>query len=180
MDQSMNKCRLFVMTKGMVLGCHCQSESEEIGRIILEAINHAREYGAAQILIDVVEPSAPDIKQLSNDIDIDLPSFIDMICLPNERFGLEVVSKKYNGEGCDETACKSYIFIRHEFGDFPILGLTVGEEPLSIKKAVSLIEPDLIRKALKKTEGNRTAAAKLLELSHRALLYKIREYKIGD
>ena len=35
---------------------------------------------------------------------------------------------------------------------------------------------ELIRRALEKTGGNRTRAAELLEISHRALLYKIKEY----
>jgi two-component system response regulator AtoC len=47
---------------------------------------------------------------------------------------------------------------------------------LSIKKATAVIEESLIRKALDKTRGNRTAAARLLEISHRALLYKIKDY----
>jgi two-component system response regulator AtoC len=50
------------------------------------------------------------------------------------------------------------------------------EEILSIKKAETAIEQDLIRKALHKTGGNRTQAAKILEISHRSLLYKIKEY----
>ncbi|MFT6397227.1 MAG: two-component system response regulator AtoC [Bradymonadia bacterium] len=49
-------------------------------------------------------------------------------------------------------------------------------EELSIKKATRAIEVLLIRRALEHTGGNRTAAAKHLELSHRALLYKIKEY----
>jgi two-component system response regulator AtoC len=36
----------------------------------------------------------------------------------------------------------------------------------------------LIRRALEKTKGNRTRAAELLEISHRALLYKIKDYSI--
>ena len=39
---------------------------------------------------------------------------------------------------------------------------------------------ELIRKALRETRGNRTNAAKILEISHRALLYKIKEYEIDD
>jgi two-component system response regulator AtoC len=49
-------------------------------------------------------------------------------------------------------------------------------DELSIKKMTEAVERILIRRALEKTEGNRTSAAKLLELSHRALLYKIKEY----
>jgi two-component system response regulator AtoC len=46
----------------------------------------------------------------------------------------------------------------------------------SIKKMMVIMEQELIKKALDKTGGNRTWAAKLLEISHRALLYKIKRY----
>jgi two-component system response regulator AtoC len=51
-------------------------------------------------------------------------------------------------------------------------------ENLSIKKAEDAMERDLIRKALIKTGGNRTQAAKILEISHRSLLYKMKEFGI--
>ena len=54
--------------------------------------------------------------------------------------------------------------------------LTTGE--LSIKKTSRIIEEILIRRALTKTKGNRTRAAEVLEISHRALLYKIKDYAI--
>ncbi|WP_438029409.1 sigma-54-dependent transcriptional regulator [Sorangium sp. So ce233] len=54
--------------------------------------------------------------------------------------------------------------------------LTSGE--LSIKKTSRVIEEILIRRALQKTKGNRTKAAEVLEISHRALLYKIKDYRI--
>ncbi|SRR5581483_7060432 len=47
---------------------------------------------------------------------------------------------------------------------------------LSVKRAQRALEAELIRRALERTQGNRTKAAELLELSPRALLYKIREY----
>ena len=56
--------------------------------------------------------------------------------------------------------------------------LASGE--LSIKKTVAAIEEILIRRALAKTKGNRTRAAEILEISHRALLYKIKDYEILD
>jgi two-component system, NtrC family, response regulator AtoC len=49
-------------------------------------------------------------------------------------------------------------------------------DDLSVKRAQRVLEADLIRRALERTQGNRTRAAELLELSPRALLYKIREY----
>jgi len=56
----------------------------------------------------------------------------------------------------------------------------VAEEEYSIKKASRILETNLIKKALKKTKGNHTHAARLLEISHRALLYKIKEYGIEE
>jgi two-component system response regulator AtoC len=56
--------------------------------------------------------------------------------------------------------------------------LASGE--LSIKKTTRVIEEVLIRRALQKTKGNRTRAAGVLEISHRALLYKIKEYGVTD
>ena len=47
---------------------------------------------------------------------------------------------------------------------------------LSIKKAEEELEKTLIRKALEMTNGNKTKAAHLLEISHRALIYKIKEF----
>ncbi len=54
-----------------------------------------------------------------------------------------------------------------------------GDE-YSIKRASRSMEEDLIRKALKKTSGNRSQAAKILEISHPALLSKIKEYGIDN
>ncbi len=56
--------------------------------------------------------------------------------------------------------------------------LKISKDELSIKKMTRILEEDLIIKALDKSKGNRTMAAKLLEISHRALLYKIKEYKL--
>jgi two-component system response regulator AtoC len=50
------------------------------------------------------------------------------------------------------------------------------EEGLSIKRATKTIERTLIEQALERTGGNRTQAAKLLEISRPILLSKIREY----
>jgi two-component system response regulator AtoC len=78
---------------------------------------------------------------------------------------------------------------RIEFEDLPVEiqnfenkapAPVVSEEEYSIKKASKSLETNLIAKALKKTKGNHTHAARLLEISHRALLYKIREYGIQE
>lgn len=53
---------------------------------------------------------------------------------------------------------------------------TLPEDDLSLKRAIAALEEQHIRAALKQTGGNRTKAAKLLEISLRALHYKIQEY----
>jgi two-component system response regulator AtoC len=57
---------------------------------------------------------------------------------------------------------------------------TLPDEEYSIKRASKSLEINLIKRALKKTKGNHTHAARLLEISHRALLYKIKEYEIVE
>ena len=51
-------------------------------------------------------------------------------------------------------------------------------DDLSIKRQTLMLEKQLIIRALRKTSGNRTRAAKLLDISQRALLYKLKEYEI--
>jgi two-component system response regulator AtoC len=50
---------------------------------------------------------------------------------------------------------------------------------LSLKKAIAELEQDYISKALEVTGGNRTQAAKILEISLRSLIYKIKDYGLG-
>jgi two-component system, NtrC family, response regulator AtoC len=59
-------------------------------------------------------------------------------------------------------------------GADPLLDMLGGD--LSVEKAKKFFEKELIRRALEKTKNNKTQAAELLELSPRALLYKIRDY----
>ena len=56
----------------------------------------------------------------------------------------------------------------------------LASSDLSVKSATARLERRLIARALHKTRGNRAAAARLLELSHRALLYKLREYGLDE
>jgi two-component system, NtrC family, response regulator AtoC len=59
----------------------------------------------------------------------------------------------------------------------PRTGDWAGED-LSIKRRGRALEEHLIRRALSRTSGNRTHAARILEISARALHYKIKEYGI--
>ena len=51
-------------------------------------------------------------------------------------------------------------------------------QDLALKPARKAFEMDWIRRALRVAGGNRTHAARLLEISHRALLYKLKEFGI--
>jgi len=83
-----------------------------------------------------------------------------------EKANLRGLIEDFTGEPCVRP-----ISFRHPPG-------VRGE--LSIKKANRETEARLIREALEKTHGNRTHAARLLDMSHRALIYKLKEYDIGD
>lgn len=61
--------------------------------------------------------------------------------------------------------------------------LEIPDERVSIKQTLAElipeVEKELIRRALRETQNNRTRAARLLEISHRSLLYKLKEYNCG-
>jgi len=70
-------------------------------------------------------------------------------------------------------------FIRHPETAVEGPQETLPADELSIKKQTADLEKRLISRALQVTDGNRTKAADLLDLSYRALLYKIRDYGLG-
>ncbi len=67
--------------------------------------------------------------------------------------------------------------IRHPDPNAPAVAAQIGDD-LSVKRHTASLERRLIQLALEKTGGNRTHAAELLELSPRALRYKIRDYEL--
>jgi two-component system response regulator AtoC len=66
-----------------------------------------------------------------------------------------------------------------DFGSLSAADARAAANGLSIKRGTRALEIGLIRRALEETGGNRTRAAQLLEISHRALLYKLKEYGLG-
>jgi two-component system response regulator AtoC len=147
--------------------------------------------------LNVVEIKVPPLRERTEDIDGLAALFI-------ERYG-----RKYgkNIKGVTEDVLKTLLSYRWpgnvreleniieravilEEGDW-IKSVNIGPEAstgagaphvetFSIKKAESALERELIKRALEQTGGNRTRAAELLEISHRALLYKIKEYGIEE
>ena len=62
----------------------------------------------------------------------------------------------------------------------PVTTAVPDVDDFSVKRQTEALERALIKRALERTNGNRTRAAQLLDLSHRALLYKIRDYELGS
>ena len=63
-------------------------------------------------------------------------------------------------------------------GGGPAALVPVDDSDLSVKRRLAQLEAELIVRALEQTGGNRTHACRLLEMSHRALLYKMKDYGI--
>jgi two-component system response regulator AtoC len=61
--------------------------------------------------------------------------------------------------------------------------LKIPESRISLKEVMQEItqmtEKELILRALQQTENNRTKAAQLLQISHRTLMYKLKEYNLS-
>jgi two-component system response regulator AtoC len=119
-------------------------------RLSRENMSVSRE--ALRVLMDYGWPG--NVRELENTIER------AMVLADNDRIDLENLPDKVRED--------------REHAPQPLLG-----DDLSIKKATRTIERELIRRSLEKTGGNRTRAAELLEISHRALLYKIKEYGLS-
>ena len=68
--------------------------------------------------------------------------------------------------------------VRGPPGSAAVVPETGGD--LSIKRQTAVLEQSLIQRALAQTGGNRTQAARLLDISYKALVYKIRGYGLED
>ncbi len=149
--------------------------------------------------LNVLPISLPTLRERKEDIPLLVDHFIHRF---NERLGMSVagISQEAldilvnfgwrgNVRQLENTIERSMIFVQGdkiEVDDLP--GevrdssdegrLLLDSNELSIKRSSRILERELIKKALHKTNGNRTQAARLLEISHRALLYKIKEYEV--
>jgi two-component system response regulator AtoC len=85
-----------------------------------------------------------------------------------------------DGESVDITTLPTHILAHAGEEVAGNAGFLLDDDNLSIKHHTKTLEVELIRRALTKTEGNRTHAAKILEISHRALLYKLKNYGLSD
>jgi two-component system response regulator AtoC len=153
--------------------------------------------------VNVVRIHLPPLRERAEDVPELVRHFIDRF---NTRLGLRVTGASAaamralidypwpgNVRELENTVERAMVLADHDRIDVAQLpALTTASAPapapltdpslmdLSVKRRTDALERVLIREALARTQGNRTRAARLLDLSHRALLYKIREYGIGD
>ncbi len=143
----------------------------------------------------VVEINLPPLRNRSDDIPPLAEHIIDRIA---EREGIE--TPQLSNQACRQLSDyhwpgnvrelqnfleKAMIFNREAVLELPQLPkaerrcqLDIDGEELSLKVASRRLEENYIRRALTHTDGNRTQAAKALEISLRALMYKLKEYEI--
>jgi two-component system, NtrC family, response regulator AtoC len=149
--------------------------------------------------INVVRIHLPALRERSEDIPELVRHFIDRY---NKRLGLHVSGVSAaamralveypwpgNVRELENVIERAMVLTEGEqlgVEQLPALGPTTRVDTsgspldLSVKRRTEDLERSLIKEALERTRGNRTRAAKLLDLSHRALLYKIRDYGLGD
>ena len=150
--------------------------------------------------LNVIQMTLPPLRDRREDIEMLVQHFVQ---LQNRRLGASIKSvapdvmkifRKYSWPGnirelqnCIERGvvmARADVIERENLPPKLLSGedeleLIFASDELSIKKMTSKLERLLISRALQETGGNRTRASKLLEISHRALLYKIKDYQLG-
>ncbi len=142
----------------------------------------------------VVDINLPPLRERTEDIVILAEHFLTKLCNREGHPLLQLsdTAKKnltdYHWPGnvreLENYLEKALIFSPGEDLELPPLRIrqaAPGEfnpDEYSLKIASQRLEEEYIRKALIKTEGNRTQAAELLEVSLRSLMYKLKDYGI--
>ena len=142
----------------------------------------------------VVDIHLPPLRERQEDIVVLAEHFLNQLCTREGRPLLQIsaAAKKnltaYHWPGnvreLENYLEKALIFSPGDTLELPPLRIrqsAPGEfnpDEYSLKIASRRLEEEYIRKALAKTEGNRTQAAELLEISLRSLMYKLKEYEI--
>jgi two-component system response regulator AtoC len=142
----------------------------------------------------VVDVEIPPLRERPEDIPLLAEYFIAKICsrdnrkvpilLPENSETLKRYPWPGNVRELENYIEKALIFSHGDILDLP--PLRTLERPsgdfdsknFSLKVAMRRLEKEYIRKALNKTEGNRTQAAQLLEISLRSLMYKLKDYEL--
>ncbi|HKL49384.1 MAG TPA: sigma-54 dependent transcriptional regulator [Desulfuromonadales bacterium] len=146
--------------------------------------------------LDVMQITVPPLRERPEDIKPLAEHFLSVFCrregrtVPGIREEVLRLLQRYEWPGnireLRNFMEKALIFCRDDRIDLETLPPDVRrrnrglDSDLSLKKASERMEREYIEKALAATGGNRTHAARLLEISLRSLLYKMKTYDIGQ
>ncbi|ABA89399.1 sigma-54-dependent transcriptional response regulator [Syntrophotalea carbinolica DSM 2380] len=163
-------------------------------RNLQEEINAGRFRSDLFFRLAVIEIHLPPLRERKGDIALLAEHFLSRLALregrscpsltPEAVESLERYAWPGNVRELANFMEKTAIFCRDDKICMEHLPWEIRRHPrdrgqdMSLKKAVSRIEPEYIRRALSVTGGNRTKAAQLLDISLRNLHYKIREYDL--
>ncbi len=149
--------------------------------------------------LNVFNINIPPLRERKDDIPVLLKHFVSIFAAKHNRkepsLDKELIQHlhKFNWPGNVrqlENAVESAIILCDSdtlnISHFPQIGnstlednyLDISIEEKSLNSAVARFEKNFIINVLKSVNGNRTKAAKILNISHRTLLYKLKEYGI--
>lgn len=150
--------------------------------------------------LNVVNMQLPPLRERKEDISLLITEFTKKYLKETEKLKIEFSKEaldllmKYNYPGnireLENIVHHSIVLSRHEIittDDLPIGIKTPGsekdldscfEEGTSLTEKVELLERTLVTNALKKSNGNQTAAAKLLGISERNLRYRLEKWGV--
>lgn len=164
------------------------------GRDLWDAVQVQQFRSDLYYRLAVVDINIPPLRERPDDIPVLARHFLRRFCVREHR-PTPVLSDAAIAQLCryewpgnirelENFLEKALIFSSGEELELPLLSAKViskgvpAQEQLSLKVASRLLEESHIRQALECTGGNRTQAAQLLEISLRALMYKIKDYGI--
>jgi len=164
------------------------------GRDLWEAVQAGQFRSDLYYRLAVVDLHIPPLRERIDDIPALAQYFLQRICTRDHRPAplltetaiMRLCRHSWPGNirELENYLEKALIFNSDDELALPPLGPASPhrEEPLdgnmSLKIASRRLEEEYIRQALERTSGNRTQAAQLLEISLRALMYKIKDYDI--
>jgi len=164
------------------------------GRDLQEAVEEGRFRDDLFFRLAVVEIRVPSLRERKEDIPPLVDHFLHALAERDSR-KLPTLSEaalaslvEYDWPGnvreLENFMEKTVIFCREDVIDVSDLPWEFrrrsreADDGYSLKQANERLEKEYISRALAATDGNRTQAAKILEISLRALQYKIKEYEL--
>ena len=164
------------------------------GKNLMDAVNNNQFRNDLYYRLAVVDIHLPPLRERPEDIVMLANHFLAKLCQREGRAQLQLTAEAqhnltaYHWPGnvreLENYLEKALIFSHGDHLELPPLRTrqaSPGEfnpEEYSLKIASRRLEEEYIRKALAKTDGNRTQAAQLLEISLRSLMYKLKEFSI--